>query len=575
MKAQVVKLLSSPRAPAALALLALLLGLPSLTLAPVLDDHGFRFRLSVQQRGPSAAFHLLDPAAPTPTGARMWWASPPSEVRFFRPLAALSHFLDYRVWPGAVWWMRLESCLLYAWLVWLAATCYRRLASVEAISGDGPATWGVAALMFAVNEANAHSLSMIASRNTLLYAAFGLLALLCHHVYRDSPRAWQRSLGPLAFALSLLSGEGGVATLGYLVAYTACVDDRARALRMRSVLPYAALVALWGSAYIALDYGSGGGALFRDPSGDPLGTLIAGLADLPVWIASQLSFGFATAGLAAPPAVVRLTALPIAVVLLLVLWPTLRERRLARFLALGSLLSLAPLMATWPQDRLLVMASFGAFGLLACFFDHAARSAARSQRVARRVLVAIHLVIAPLAFIPSYLAVASVTRAENKVDAALGSDPSPSEVIVVRAPTVGTLGYTLTRRLSERRPVPRRSYELYAAGSTASVTRVDAQTLELAPAAGYCSSRPECIVTDSSVPFRVGQRIDLPGMQVEIRELTQRDTPARVRFRFSSALEDPARRWLVWTARGIEPFSPPAIGTTTQLPKLSALTAFR
>jgi hypothetical protein len=428
--------------------------------------------------------------------------------------------------------------------------------------------------MFAVNEANAHSLSMIASRNTLLYAAFGLLSLLCHHVYRASPSTWRRSLGALAFALSLLSGEGGVATLGYLIAYATCLDDRPRALRIRSLLPYAVLLVLWGSAYVALDYGAGSGAFFRDPTGDPLGTLGAGIADLPIWIASQLSFGFATAGVAAPPALVRLIALPIALALLLVLWPTLRERRLARGLALGSLLSLAPLMATWPQDRLLVMASFGAFALLACFFEHAANSPARSQRVARRVLIAVHLVIAPLAFIPSYLAVASVTRAENKVDAVLGADPSASEVIIVRAPTVGTLGYTLTRRLSERRPVPRRSYELYAAGSSVSLTRVDPRTLELAPVAGYCSTRPECIVTDLSVPFRVGQRIELPGMQVEIRELTERGTPARVRFRFSSPLEDPARRWLVWTARGIEPFSPPAIGTT-QLPKLSALTAFR
>jgi hypothetical protein len=575
MRTQIVKLLSGPRGPAALALLALLLALPSLVLAPVLDDHGFRFRLAVQQRGPDAAFHLVDPAVPNPTGARMWWASPPSEVRFFRPLAALSHFLDYRVWPGAVWWMRLEGCLLYALLVWLAAICYRRLATLDPPGSRSPAAFGIAGLMFAVNEANAHSLSMIASRNTLLYAAFGLLSLLWHHAHRDSPSVWRRSLAPLAFALSLLSGEGGLTTLGYLVAYALCLDERPRAIRVRSLLPYAALATLWTGAYAALGYGAGDGALFRDPIGDPLGTLLAGIADLPVWIASQLSFGFATASVAASPAVVRLIALPIACLLVLVLWPTLRERPLARCLALGSLLSLAPLMATWPQDRLLVMASFGAFALLACFFEHATHSQARSQRAARGVLIAIHLVIAPLAFVPSYMAVTSVTRAENKVDAALGTDPSATEVIVVRAPTVGTLGYTLTRRLSERRPVPRHSYELYAAGSSVSLTRVDERTLELAPTVGYCSSRPECIVTDPSMPFRVGQRIELPGMQVEIRMLTARGKPARVRFRFSSALEDPARRFLVWTARGVERFPLPAIGATTRLPELSALAAFR
>jgi hypothetical protein len=575
MKAYVVEVLSGPRAPAVVALVALLLALPSLVLAPVLDDHGFRWRLAVDQQGPDAAFHLVDAAAPTPTGTRMWWASPRSEVHFFRPLAALGHFIDYRMWPDAVWFMRLESCLLYAVLAWLAATAYRRLATLDPDRSLSPLTWGVAGVMFAVNEANAHSLSMIAGRNTLLYPAFGVLSLLCHHVYRES-RGSRRLLGPLAFALSLLSGEGGLATLGYLGAYALCLDDRPRATRLRSLLPYAGVAAAWASVYAALGYGAGDGQVFRDPTGDPVGTLIAGLADLPVWIASQLSLGFATAAIAASPAVARLTALPIAALLVLVLWPTLRERRIARFHGLGALLSLAPLMATWPQDRLLVTASFGAFGLIACFFERAAQSPARSQRVMRGLMVAIHLVIAPLAFVPSYLTVAGVTRAENKVDAALGAaDPSAIDVIVVRAPIVGTLGYTLVRRLAERRPVPRRSYELYAAGTSVDVTRLDARTLELAPAAGYCSSRAECIVRHQSMPFRAGERIDLPDMRVEVRKLTARGTPARVRFGFPSPLEDPARRWLVWTERGIEPFPLPAIGATTRLPALSALAAFR
>ena len=52
------RLLHGPRGPAALAVVALVLALPSVTQGPALDDHGFRRRLVVERGGPEAAFHF-------------------------------------------------------------------------------------------------------------------------------------------------------------------------------------------------------------------------------------------------------------------------------------------------------------------------------------------------------------------------------------------------------------------------------------------------------------------------------------------------------------------------------------
>jgi hypothetical protein len=147
-------------------------------------------------------------------------------------------------------------------------------------------------------------------------------------------------------------------------------------------------------------------------------------------------------------------------------------------------------------------------------------------------------------------------------------------VVIVRAPIIGSLAYALSKRRSLGRALPRYSYELYAAPSAVDLSRIDARTLELRPSAGYCSSRVECIGINPWT-FRVGQQIALTGMRVEIRELTAHGTPQRVRFHFPTPLEDPARRWLIWTARGLEPFAPPPVHGSVTLTALSRLDAFR
>lgn len=289
--------------------------------------------------------------------------------------------------------MRLETCLLYAALAALAMSGYRRL------SGAGTRTV-LAGLMYAVNEAHAHSLSMVPGRNTLLYSALGLLALLGHDADRTAAKRGQRWLARSAFALALFSGEGGIATLGYLAAYALIIDRGTAAQRARSLLPYGLITLLWAIVYASGDYGGGDSAFYRDPRADPWGTLLLAVLDLPVWLASQLSFGFATASIELAPYKVRLASAAITLLLGFVPWPTLREPRIARFYGAGLLLSLGPLLLTVPQDRLLVLSSFGGFGLLGCFLEQTARSL--SACAARWLLLTIHLGIAPLAFIPSY-----------------------------------------------------------------------------------------------------------------------------------------------------------------------------
>jgi hypothetical protein len=56
-----------------------------------------------------------------------WWTSPGLRLAFFRPLSAISMWVDYQLWPNLPALMHLHSLLLYAALVAAATLLYRRL----------------------------------------------------------------------------------------------------------------------------------------------------------------------------------------------------------------------------------------------------------------------------------------------------------------------------------------------------------------------------------------------------------------------------------------------------------------
>ena len=115
--------LSGRRAPWLAMLAGVLLGLPSLWGGLVADDH---FQQATVRRTPdlgTVALHLFG-SPNRPPHARMiearglgraaWYARDDFQVAFCRPLAAATHWLDYRFFDGAPWVMHLHSLAWYA-----------------------------------------------------------------------------------------------------------------------------------------------------------------------------------------------------------------------------------------------------------------------------------------------------------------------------------------------------------------------------------------------------------------------------------------------------------------------------
>jgi hypothetical protein len=236
------------------------LALPSLWVGLQLDD--FTIRAAVQERelaeGVSGSrwepFTFLD-GDPRRTRKAMdlgllpWWTDPECRLAFWRPLTAVTHILDYRVWPDWPWLMHLQSLLWFALLLWATSVLYRRLI------GRTHAAWiaALAALLFALDDAHAFPAGWLANRNSLLAGLFGVLALVAHDRWRrDGWRAG--ALGaPLALLAGLLAKEATVSAGGYLLAYALFLDPAGWRSRWASLLPYLVIGAAWFAGLPSID----------------------------------------------------------------------------------------------------------------------------------------------------------------------------------------------------------------------------------------------------------------------------------------------------------------------------------
>lgn len=547
---------SGVRGPRYTALLAMLWSLPALGLGLQTDDHLMRW--AVQAGSPMWQLYRLDPgfvASRRASGFFPWWTHPEYEIAFFRPLASLWHSLDFRFFPELPALMLAENVALYGGTVWVAARLYRRL-----LPAASSAT--LASLMFALDEAHAVSVGWIASRNTLLSGLFSLLALSFHVGVGGRP---QRVLALLSLGLALLSGEAGLGALALLVAFEACADGPL-AQRLRRLAAPFGLLGLWLGLYLAGGYGARGSGWYRTPR-EPLAALLEGLADLPLWLSGLLGPPGMSLAVMAPPQLARLLALPIALALLALVWPTVRDLRASRPFALAALLALLPLLLTMPSGRVAFLPTFGAFGVLALAATSRPEARMR-ERVTRRLLLMLHLGLAPLSF---PFALRTTQALEAGVQVLARATPEDRQTVLVRSPFELLPSYALCLDSRCGAGSERSLQQLYAGGGELSITRPAANVLELTVPRGWAATPFERVYSGPpSYPSRAVAR----DLRADVLARTEDGRPLRVRFTFAHALESAAHTLLIW--EGAEPvaFVPPAIGGRVWVAPLDLTRAF-
>ncbi|MCB9763799.1 MAG: hypothetical protein H6739_28780 [Alphaproteobacteria bacterium] len=567
-----------PRSAALIVLVGVALVLPTLGVGLVMDDVLMRLHLVGGDTAWGAApwwdqFTFARPdlnEALRDAGFVPWWADPAVKMTFFRPLAAATHVLDYALWPDVPALHHLHSVL------WYGAVVAGALAVFRLLHPASPRISALAGLIFAVSAPHAITVAWLSARNTMIAVLFGFALLGLHVRGRQSGRVGLQLAAVMVLAVGLLSGEGALGGLGWVIAWQLCLDEAPWPRRLAALVPYGAVVVAWRVAYVAAGFGAQHSGIYHDPASDLPGFLGAVGFNLPVllmsrWLLLPLDYWSVL-----PPRLHPVFLGLAAVVLPLVaavLWPLLRAEPRARFWALGTALCLVPFTATMPMDRLLMVGGLGPAALIAMLA--AAPPASRPARAGVGVLLALHLPISTLlgpirvASLPPTLTLFSTGFEQAPRDAAV-----PDQTFVYVAGTFHRVHYTTLMRLTAGDPaVPRRSVVLSSVFSNATVTRTAVDTLEIVPEDGYMLVDVDRIHRADPTACAVGDVVPLPDLDVEILALTPDGRPAKAAFRFHVPLEDPSLRWLVVDAEDPDAFPPlartrafplPAVGETVE-----------
>jgi hypothetical protein len=399
----------------------------------------------------------------------------------------------------------------------------------------------------------------------LLASLFALTALWLHVRARAKQRPGLLLASTACTALALASSEAALGGFSYFVAYALAFERGSLWQRAATLAPQLGVLACWVTLYIAGDFGVRGASLYRELS-SPLVVLSQGVLDLPTWLMSLLGPSGSNLIVMLPENPVRLASVLICLPLLAALGRAVPRTRENAFFALGALGCLPALFTTHPQDRLLMLASFGGFGLLSSFISVAEVHPQRLVRSMRHILMGLHIVLAPIWFIPMLAQTLPIEHAAQAITAAVPLRGS-KQVIVVSSPldVLSVHVFTLLASDPARTP-PESLHQLYTGASRLVARRIDARTLELIADDGWGNFTMER--TLSTVPNmpQAGSVLPLHGMQVLVVGSTTDGRPQRVQFRFPTLLEAPDRSWLAWHGQKPVTWKPPAIGETIAFP---------
>jgi len=531
-------------------------------------------------------------------GALPWWTYEGYCVAFWRPVAAVTHWLDYRLFPDWPVLMHLHNIVWFAAVVWLVAALYRRFI-------DAAPAAGLAALLFVLEDSSFFPTMWIANRNLLICLFFGLLAILAHDRWRQDRWRLGAVLAPLCILLSVLSAEAGIATMAYLFAYEVALRTDRWRNRLFALAPAAGVIVLWRLLYNLLGYGASGGGFYFDPVREPLGYALAFLQRAPFLLAGQWTTIPPELYSFLPPAsrtLLWLFLCALTVLIPLVLWRFVRSHRRAGFWLLGMVLAAVPFCATLPMSRSLLFVAIGAFGLISEFIagwlSDAWDDSGRLLRVqavyarprwlrgsARNLFVLFVLVHIPFAAVARLMAPRVTGQMELRVagtmDLGTMQGLDGQDLVIVNAPNPASFLYEPFLRAYGRQALPRGLRILAPGFGAVEVARPTANVLTVRSVSRSlfdCQQEGERLdfvffyrvlsdVRGPGHPLKGGDRVRLERMTAEVRAVDERGFPVEVAFAFEVPLEDPSLTWLCWDwdKHRYKAFTPPPVGGSVTL----------
>jgi hypothetical protein len=530
-----------------------------------------------------------------------WWTDPEHRVAMMRPFAsgllALEHALALP--PPAQHAIALG---LFALCLWAALRFLRLVLP--------PWVAVIATLIYALDEAHGAPTTWLANRSTLISTALAFVALRSYVLARaeapDRVAPLARAFGWLA--LAFVSGEYGYFALGYIAAFELLGAAKPSP---RAALGALSLAALVSGVAALLGYGIVSSGYYISPFRDPARFAEAIMVRVPA-LTLDLALGiparWAQNGVPLRqmaldqgwldalswhnlPSYPRVAGFAVWLVLLALHWVVRalarRDAALAplRYLVLGACIALLPAAGALPSARLTGGSALGFAALFAALLAQGARVmrgafTAHAPGSARLRALGMLLVTLAIAFVhgalPADRALRDAHSATGRVHAtrrwAIEADipkelPAGAQIWLTSASDFTTAVHVPWLRRDAGLPLIDSFRLLSGAARAHDLIRLDDRTFEVQvlasdPGRAFTGS----LYRSETAPFRDGDRVELPGVTVQVIATVDGD-PFRIRFTADRSLDDPSIVLLCPEPSGLRRCAMPAPGFVLRLPR--------
>jgi len=522
--------------------------------------------------GSMFTFAVGDPAVTKPfieNGPYPWFTLPELKIVFCRPLSSALHRIDFALFgPHAIFW-HLHAMLWYLALVLLWALIARKTLT--------PPVAALASLIFAIDDVHWMPAVWLANRNALVACMPVLFGLYAHIRWRQEN--WRPGL-PLSIAgymTGMLGGEAWLGFLAYVAAYEFFGRSDSFSTRARCLAPAAICAIAYAIAYKILGFGVYGSGVYLEPlsklyfeaAPSRVLALAGGLllaAPVDIWaLAEQAHWPLIVSGI---------LGLVLFVPLLRRCWPALDEtdRRALRWLIPGSAMSLVPVIAAFPMNRLLLAPSMGACVVVAVVLRHWWNTRRiRRARLAGAVCAAIaylNLIHAPIGWPAQSAFVTWIGIVSQRwyVNAPIDDTRvAQQDVVLLAANEPMTLMYPPIVRRVAGHPLPGAWNALSSSTSDHIFKRTGVDSFELESVRGsMIQGLFAGLLRGPDFPFTIGETIALRNIQITVLEVTD-GAPRKIAVECKQALEDPSLNILVWKDFTLQKFKLPPVGESRTL----------
>lgn len=541
--------LSQRKANLAVVLLGVVLVLPSLWGGLHWDDVPMGQNLTRWLAGApeQSWWDLFSLDAPDPRrrfGGRVpWWSVDHLLARFFRPVAAATHLLDYTLWPANPMAMHAHSIAWFAAMLAAALRLYRTVLSERLAP--------IAGALYAASYVHAIPVGWISNRNAVIAATFGFLAAAAYVRWRRTGK--RGSWAPVLLLSSLLSSEGGVATLAFVGAFELTEGRKLGQGRWWKPSVMLLLLIAWRIGYSWGGFGAVGSGGYIDPIRSPW----IFIQEAPVRLLWLIGFLMSPFRLlfahGFPVAAAAVLGLIFLLATILVLRETLRPEQ--RLWAFAVALCLLPTLAAAPGERLLTFATAAICPIIASSLVRYTPSQ-KLGRAATFSLVLTYCVASPaVLLLGSYdqsYDLRTVSRSLPTMASISTEDLRGRNLFILNSPDNATVHIMRSAREKAGLGPPAFTWNLFPAESPSTTRRVGCCTLEISNSNGLSRGPFVVYFRGPDSPMQVGDTVETIAFSAEVLGVTRQGIPTSVRFTLKEPLESFRNVFVTWNGEDFE-----------------------